>query len=104
MIPYERGGRESPEVVDGGARPNVAPMAPELVPFASQYTPGSIVIETHGKQLFLVTSSTEAYRYPISVGRDGFTWNGTENDFSASLSGRTGIRRRKCASATRACR
>lgn len=76
--PYERGWRESPEVVDGGARPSIAPIAPELVPFASQYTPGSIVIETRGKQLFFVKSSTEAYRYPISVGRDGFTWTGTE--------------------------
>ena len=36
------------------------------------------MIETRGKQLFFVKSSTEAYRYPISVGRDGFTWNGTE--------------------------
>ncbi|NJO32734.1 MAG: L,D-transpeptidase, partial [Rhodospirillales bacterium] len=76
--PYERGDRESPDVVDGGARPSISPIAPELVPFASQYAPGSIVIETRGKQLFFVKSSTEAYRYPISVGRDGFTWNGTE--------------------------
>ena len=63
--PYERGGRENPEVVDGGGRPHIAAIAPELVPFASQYTPGSIVIETHGKQLFFVKSSTEAYRFPI---------------------------------------
>jgi lipoprotein-anchoring transpeptidase ErfK/SrfK len=28
--------------------------------------------------LFLVTSATEALRYPISVGREGFSWTGTE--------------------------
>jgi lipoprotein-anchoring transpeptidase ErfK/SrfK len=76
--PYERSRPEGPSVVDGGARPSIDPIAPELVPFASQYAPGSIVIETRGKQLFFVKSATEAYRYPISVGRDGFTWNGTE--------------------------
>ncbi len=75
----DRPGRsEGQAVVDGGARPSIAPIAPELVPFPSQYAPGSIIIETHGKQLFLVKSDSEAYRYPISVGRVGFTWNGTE--------------------------
>ena len=48
------------------------------MPFASQYAPGTIVIETHGRQLFFVTSDRRGLRYPISVGRDGFTWNGDE--------------------------
>ena len=78
--PYDRrrGYNESPGILSGGARPDIAPIPPERVPFASQYAPGTIVIETHGKQLFLVTTDREALRYPISVGRDGFTWNGTE--------------------------
>jgi len=79
---YDEDGRRNrasgPAVLEGGARPDIAPIAPELVPFPSTYEPGSIVIETRGRQLFLVKSATEAYRYPISVGREGFTWNGTE--------------------------
>ena len=39
---------------------------------------GSIVIDTKGRQLFLVQSPTMALRYPISVGREGFSWTGTE--------------------------
>jgi hypothetical protein len=69
---------ESPEVVDGGSRPEIRPITPEKVPFPSQYAQGSIIIDTHAKQLFLVLSSAEAYRYPISVGRVGFSWTGTE--------------------------
>lgn len=77
--PYDRRrGIEGPELLDGGARPDIAAIAPEIVPFPSQYAPGTIIIETHGRQLFLVRSEREAYRYPISVGREGFTWNGTE--------------------------
>jgi lipoprotein-anchoring transpeptidase ErfK/SrfK len=77
--PYDRRGyNEAPGVLSGGARPDIAPIGPDRVPFPSEYAPGTIVIETHGRQLFLVTSDREALRYPISVGRDGFTWNGTE--------------------------
>jgi lipoprotein-anchoring transpeptidase ErfK/SrfK len=36
------------------------------------------VIDTAGRQLFLVQSGGTALRYPISVGREGFTWTGTQ--------------------------
>ena len=39
---------------------------------------GTIVIDTKGRQLLLTTGSDSALRYPISVGRTGFTWAGTE--------------------------
>jgi lipoprotein-anchoring transpeptidase ErfK/SrfK len=69
---------EGPALLEGGPRPTINAIAPQMVPFPSQYPVGSIVIETRGRQLFLVKSATEAYRYPISVGREGFSWNGTE--------------------------
>src|SRR6185436_13773300 len=34
--------------------------------------------DTKGRQLLLIESETEALHYPISVGREGFTWTGTE--------------------------
>ncbi len=46
--------------------------------FPNSYAAGSIVIDHQGRQLFLIQSSGTALRYPISVGREGFNWNGTE--------------------------
>lgn len=66
-----------PKVMQGGGRPAIAPSTPPQVRFAG-YATGSIVIDTAGRALYYVTSSTSAYRYPISVGREGFTWRGTE--------------------------
>ncbi len=63
---------------DGGPRPDIPPIAPETVYFSGKYAPGTIIIETAGRQLLLVVSRREALRYSISVGRQGFTWTGTE--------------------------
>ena len=68
----------APYTVSGGARPDIQPIAPEVVSFPSDYAAGSIIIDTSARRLYLVISSTEAYRYPISVGREGFEWTGTE--------------------------
>lgn len=70
--------RRSPIVRSGGARPNISPRPPAKVAFNSDYEPNSIVIDSDKRMLYYVLSSSEAYQYPISVGRDGFTWLGTE--------------------------
>jgi lipoprotein-anchoring transpeptidase ErfK/SrfK len=62
----------------GGARPTIVPAAPETVAFDSNFTPNSIVIDSSDRKLYFIVSPTEAYRYPIAVGRDGFDWTGTE--------------------------
>jgi lipoprotein-anchoring transpeptidase ErfK/SrfK len=67
-----------PALLDGGPRPAIAPQAPAKVALASGYKPGEVVIDTAGRKLYYVIDATSAYRYPISVGRDGFTWSGTE--------------------------
>src|SRR5262249_23045618 len=56
----------------------IAPLAPRKIAFASSFPPNSVVIDTKGRQLFLVQSASEALYYPISVGREGFAWTGTE--------------------------
>ena len=66
------------KLMDGGARPQIRPISPQSVSFRNSWAPGTIVIETKGRRLFLVLSATSAAVYPISVGRDGFTWAGTE--------------------------
>jgi lipoprotein-anchoring transpeptidase ErfK/SrfK len=67
-----------PAILDGGPRPGVRPLPPTQVAFDSSYLPGSIVIDTAGRKLYLVQSPTSALVYPISVGREGFSWVGTE--------------------------
>jgi lipoprotein-anchoring transpeptidase ErfK/SrfK len=62
----------------GGPRPHIARIAPDRIAFPSTYAVGSIVIDHKGRQLFFVQSRDRALRYPISVGREGFGWSGTE--------------------------
>jgi lipoprotein-anchoring transpeptidase ErfK/SrfK len=56
----------------GGA----SPVPRTRVNFASNYAPGTIVISTAERRLYLVLPGGEALRYGIGVGRDGFRWGG----------------------------
>ena len=47
-----------------------------LVLYRSLEPPGTIIIDTPSRHLFLIQSPTSAWSYGIGVGRDGFTWNG----------------------------
>lgn len=67
-----------PPLLEGGPRPAIAPSAPPVVAFPNSYGNGTVIIDTAGKSLYYVLSSSSAYKYPISVGRVGFTWTGTE--------------------------
>lgn len=71
-------GEPFPAIMEGGGRPQIAGRAPPIVPFYSNEKPGTILIDNSKRRLFLVLDNDEAYEYPISVGRDGFTWTGTE--------------------------
>ena len=70
--------RRTPITRSGGARPMITPAAPPKVPFHSNFTANSVVIDSEGRTLYFILSSSEAYQYPISVGREGFSWIGTE--------------------------
>jgi lipoprotein-anchoring transpeptidase ErfK/SrfK len=67
-----------PKYMDGGERPDIKPAEPPIVYFDQNEDVGSIIIDTHGRKLYYVLPGKRAYQYPISVGRDGFTWSGTE--------------------------
>lgn len=67
-----------PAYMDGGAKPDIAPAAPPIVYFDQPEEPGTIIVDTNGRKLYYVLPGKKAYEYPISVGRDGFTWAGTE--------------------------
>ena len=76
--PVKKSLAKGPAELDGGPRPNISPVAPQTVSFPNGYGSGSIVIDTAGRKLYYVLSSSQAYKYPISVGREGFTWTGTK--------------------------
>jgi lipoprotein-anchoring transpeptidase ErfK/SrfK len=67
-----------PKHMDGGERPDIKPVEPPIVYFDQNEKPGSIIIDTQNRKLYYVLPGKRAYQYPISVGRDGFTWSGTE--------------------------
>lgn len=39
--------------------------------------PGTIIIDTNNKFLYLITGENRAIRYGVGVGKEGFEWNGT---------------------------
>jgi lipoprotein-anchoring transpeptidase ErfK/SrfK len=50
----------------------------QVIDFRSNEAPGTIVIDTPNTYLYLVMGNGRAMRYGIGVGRDGFTWSGTQ--------------------------
>ena len=48
----------------------------QMVFYRSLQPPGTIIIDTQERHLYLIEDSTHAIRYGIGVGRDGFTWQG----------------------------
>jgi lipoprotein-anchoring transpeptidase ErfK/SrfK len=64
--------------MSGGPRPQVLPRAPEIITFPNKETAGTVIIVNRRCKLYYTLSPTEAYEYPISIGRLGFTWTGTE--------------------------
>lgn len=67
-----------PKYMEGGERPDIKPSEPPIVYFDRNEDAGSIIIDTEARKLYYVLPGKKAYQYPISVGREGFTWTGTE--------------------------
>ena len=72
-----------------GAQPQNAPAGevhgpidprfePQVVDYDGNEKPGTIIIDTPDKFLFLVQADGKAMRYGIGVGRPGFTWSGVK--------------------------
>jgi lipoprotein-anchoring transpeptidase ErfK/SrfK len=49
-----------------------------MIGYSTQEPAGTIVIDTPNTYLYLVLGNGKAIRYGIGVGREGFTWAGTE--------------------------
>ncbi|MCA6123930.1 L,D-transpeptidase [Bradyrhizobium sp. WSM 1704] len=53
-----------------------SPIPRTIVTYPTKYAPGTIVVNTAERRLYLVLPGGEALRYGIGVGRDGFRWSG----------------------------
>ena len=51
----------------------------QVIGYATQEAPGTIIIDTPNTYLYLVLGNGQAMRYGIGVGRDGFTWSGVQS-------------------------
>ena len=50
----------------------------QVVAYPTREAPGTVIIDTTHTYLYLVLGGGQAMRYGIGVGRDGFTWSGTQ--------------------------
>jgi lipoprotein-anchoring transpeptidase ErfK/SrfK len=50
----------------------------QLVDYASSEPAGTVIIDTPHTYLYLMLGGGKALRYGVGVGREGFTWSGTE--------------------------
>jgi lipoprotein-anchoring transpeptidase ErfK/SrfK len=64
--------------VDPTHRPFDPRYEKQVVDYDGTERPGTIVIDTPNKFLFLVQGDGKALRYGIGVGRPGFTWSGVK--------------------------
>jgi lipoprotein-anchoring transpeptidase ErfK/SrfK len=59
---------------------NIDPSDPRLstqtVSFTRDLVPGSVLVKTGERKLYFVLPGGKALRYPVGVGREGFTWSG----------------------------
>jgi lipoprotein-anchoring transpeptidase ErfK/SrfK len=56
---------------------NIAQARPEFVGVRGEYSPGTIVVKTNERRLYLILDDGRAVRYPVGVGKFGKQWAGT---------------------------
>src|SRR5471032_2143852 len=57
--------------------PAPAQARPDMVGFRGDYSPGTIVVKTNERRLYLILEPGHAMRYPVGVGKSGKQWAGT---------------------------
>jgi lipoprotein-anchoring transpeptidase ErfK/SrfK len=59
------------------SRMPAAQFAAQVVDYATEEAPGTIIIDTRNKFLYFVLKNDQALRYGVGVGKEGFGWSGT---------------------------
>jgi lipoprotein-anchoring transpeptidase ErfK/SrfK len=60
-----------------GLSVSTAMAAPSVVASPNGYAPGTIVVKTNERKLYLILGEGQALRYPVGVGKAGKQWAGT---------------------------
>ena len=68
-----------PSEDQGPAIETPARLKRQIVSYATREAPGTIIVDTPNTYLYYVLGGGQAIRYGIGVGRDGFTWSGTQS-------------------------
>jgi lipoprotein-anchoring transpeptidase ErfK/SrfK len=68
----------APSLDEGTVVEMPARLKRQVVSYPTREAPGTIIIDTPNTYLYLVLGNGQAMRYGIGVGRDGFTWSGTQ--------------------------
>src|SRR5437763_14864108 len=71
------GGQTSKRYEFLGGMSYVGAIKRETVSAPGNYAPGTIIVNTSERRLYLVQDNGTALKYGIGVGRVGFTWAGT---------------------------
>ena len=58
------------------SRPAATAVPRETVSYSGRYAPGTIVVSTSERRMYLVQEGGKAIRYGVGVGRPGFEWAG----------------------------
>ena len=58
---------------------------PEKIPYTGDAKPGTIIVQTGERSLYLVTGKEQALKYTVGVGRSGQQWFGTTRIASKHL-------------------
>ena len=68
---------QEPDAIENG--PDLAlEMHRQVVGYPTIFAAGTVIIDTAQTHLYYVLGDGKAIRYGIGVGRDGFTWSGTQ--------------------------
>ncbi len=65
-------------IVENGSSAFDPRYEPQIVNVTTPYDPGTVIVDTDRKFLYLVQENGTAIRYGVGVGRAGFEWTGTE--------------------------
>jgi lipoprotein-anchoring transpeptidase ErfK/SrfK len=61
-----------------GGRAAATPIPRETVNYTGPHRPGTIVVNTQERRLYLVLPGGKAMKYGVGVGRPGFAWGGSK--------------------------
>jgi len=75
---YNRVASVKPRNQSPAQRPIDPQFLPTMVNYETSQKPGTIVINTNTRHLYLVMGNGKARRYGVGVGKEGFEWSGTE--------------------------